>query len=162
MARLERITPAGVPVHIIQRGHNRQVCFVSEEDFAAHLRWLKIYSQKYGVFVHARVLMTNHVHLLCTPKSEGTAGRMMQAVGRQYVLYFNNRYQRYRCARGGPVEIMPRANGSVLARVVPVYRIKPGTSKCTNKGLAIGDERFKLEIDTLTGRGSGPERGAFA
>jgi REP element-mobilizing transposase RayT len=32
MVRLSRISPADVPVHIIQRGNNRQVCFISDED----------------------------------------------------------------------------------------------------------------------------------
>jgi putative transposase len=31
MARLPRISPNGIPVHIIQRGNNRQVCSVAEE-----------------------------------------------------------------------------------------------------------------------------------
>ena len=64
MARLLRVNPAGVPQHIIQRGNNRQVCFASEQDFAAYVGWLKDYSTKYQVDIHAWVLMTNHVHLL--------------------------------------------------------------------------------------------------
>jgi len=52
---------------VIQRGNNRQVCFAGEQDFAAYARWLKDYSKKYQVDIHAWVLMTNHVHLLCTP-----------------------------------------------------------------------------------------------
>ena len=70
MARLPRIAPNGIPVHIIQRGNNRQVCFVAEEDYIAYVDWLKEYAQKYGVDIHAWVLMTNHVHLLCTPQRD--------------------------------------------------------------------------------------------
>jgi REP element-mobilizing transposase RayT len=36
MVRLSRISPAGVPVHIIQRRNNRQVCFISDEDRAVN------------------------------------------------------------------------------------------------------------------------------
>lgn len=32
MARLPRISPLGIPQHIVQRGNNGQVCFGSEED----------------------------------------------------------------------------------------------------------------------------------
>ena len=32
MARLPRIVVPGVPLHVIQRGNNRQVTFFSEED----------------------------------------------------------------------------------------------------------------------------------
>ncbi len=94
MARLPRIAPVGIPLHLIQRGNNRQVCFVSEEDMAAYLNWLKVYAQKYGVDIHAWVLMTNHVHLLCTPRQTGAVSQMMQAVGRRYVRYFNHQYKR--------------------------------------------------------------------
>jgi len=69
MVRLARVCPVGIPQHIIQRGNNRQVCFASEQDFAAYVSWLKDYAKKYQVDIHARVLMTNHVHLLCTPES---------------------------------------------------------------------------------------------
>jgi len=35
MARLPRVCPAGVFQHVILRGNNRQVCFASEQHFAA-------------------------------------------------------------------------------------------------------------------------------
>ena len=38
--------------------------------------------------------MTNHVHLLVTPSGETAASRMMQALGRLYVQYFNTTYDR--------------------------------------------------------------------
>ena len=61
MARLVRVSPVGVPQHIVQRGNNRQVCFGGEEDMKAYLNWLKEFSKKYNVDVNAWVLMTNHV-----------------------------------------------------------------------------------------------------
>ncbi|VAW51620.1 Transposase and inactivated derivatives, partial [hydrothermal vent metagenome] len=67
MARLVRVSPVGVAQHIVQRGNNRQVCFGAEKDMKAYLNWLKEFSKKEKVEVHAWVLMTNHVHLLCTP-----------------------------------------------------------------------------------------------
>ncbi|MEN8189344.1 MAG: transposase [Thermodesulfobacteriota bacterium] len=94
MSRLPRIAPVGIPVHVIQRGNNQQVCFVSDEDRSGYTGWLKEYSQKYGVDIHAWVMMTNHVHLLCTPQQESGLSRMMQALGRRYVRYFNFEYGR--------------------------------------------------------------------
>jgi putative transposase len=44
--------------------------------------------------VHGYVLMTNHVHLLATPQIANAVSLTMQAVGRQYVPYFNRRYSR--------------------------------------------------------------------
>jgi putative transposase len=38
--------------------------------------------------------MTNHVHLLLEPEEDGDLGRFMQSVGRRYVRYVNDTYQR--------------------------------------------------------------------
>ncbi|MCU7833872.1 MAG: transposase [gamma proteobacterium symbiont of Taylorina sp.] len=94
MARLIRVSPIGVPQHIIQRGNNRQICFSSEGDMKAYLNWLKEFSIKYSVDIHAWVLMTNHIHLLCTPQKENAISQMMQSIGRMYVRYYNHIQQR--------------------------------------------------------------------
>ncbi|SBS36456.1 Transposase IS200 like protein [Marinomonas spartinae] len=38
--------------------------------------------------------MTNHVHLLATPQDKDGLSRMIQALGRKYVQYFNDTYGR--------------------------------------------------------------------
>jgi putative transposase len=60
----------------------------------AYIGWVKTYSKKYKVSVHAWVLMTNHVHLLCTPSNAVGISQMMQSLGRMYVMYFNRMYKR--------------------------------------------------------------------
>ena len=85
MARLPRISPIGIPQHIIQRGNNRQVCFGSEQDMALFAHWLAHYAEEFQVDIHAWVFMTNHVHLLATPCVDGAISKMMQALGRRYV-----------------------------------------------------------------------------
>jgi REP-associated tyrosine transposase len=87
MARLPRLCLPGIPLHIIQRGTNRQACFASEGDFAAYASWLSEYAEKYHVSIHAWVFMTNHVHLLVTPDTSEGVSKMMQSLGRHYVRY---------------------------------------------------------------------------
>ena len=94
MSRLPRVCPVGISQHIIQRGNNRQICFGTQEDYFAYVGWLKEFSDKFSIDVHAWVFMTNHVHLLCTPREVNGVSQMMQALGRQYVRYFNHRYKR--------------------------------------------------------------------
>lgn len=94
MARLPRLTLAGYPHHIIQRGNNRQMIFADTQDFETMLALLTEYAQKFAVAVHAYVLMDNHFHLLATPAMGEALPLMMQAVGRSYVRYFNNRHGR--------------------------------------------------------------------
>jgi putative transposase len=221
MARLSRILPVDIPVHIIQRGNNRQVCFVSDEDHGAYLDWLKEYSRKYEVDIHAWVMMTNHVHLLCTPRREGSVSRMMQALGRRYVRYFNYQYRRSGTLWEGRyksclvqaadyllkvyqyIELNPvRANmvaapdeyrwssyrvnalGKISELCTPhseylALGISPSERRKnyralfiphvdgdlleeirtnTNKEMAIGHDRFKEEIEALTGRRTKPRK----
>lgn len=44
--------------------------------------------------MHAYVLMTNHVHLLATPKHAGDIPYLMISLGRRYVQYFNKTHRR--------------------------------------------------------------------
>jgi len=94
MARLPRLSVPGYPHHIIQRGNNRQAIFSSTADYILLLALLKENAQKFGVAVHAYVLMTNHFHILATPEQLNSLPLMMQAVGRSYVRYFNDAQHR--------------------------------------------------------------------
>jgi putative transposase len=60
MPRHPRFCPAGIPVHVIQRGNNRQTLFTSDKDIAAYANWLKQGASKCGVEIHGWVFMTNH------------------------------------------------------------------------------------------------------
>ena len=94
MARLPRLSLAGYPHHIIQRGNNGQAVFASDQDYRYWLELLQEYSRAFQVAVHAYVLMPNHVHVLATPQSADGVSLMMQAIGRRYVRYFNASQQR--------------------------------------------------------------------
>jgi putative transposase len=94
MARLPRLTLAAHPHHVIQRGNNRQPICLDSADFQALKDVLAACAQRYQVAVHAFVLMDNHFHLLLTPPTDDALPKMMQALGRSYVRYFNDRHQR--------------------------------------------------------------------
>ena len=94
MARLPRLTLPGYPHHVIQRGNNRQAIFVSVADYQSLLDLLDDNAKKFGVAIHAYVLMSNHFHLLATPQTANGLPQMMQAVGRRYVRYFNDAQKR--------------------------------------------------------------------
>ncbi|WP_343622815.1 REP-associated tyrosine transposase [Roseateles puraquae] len=94
MARLPRLILADQPHHIILRGNNRQAIFFSDLDRQHLLNILAEVSVVNKVALHAYVLMDNHFHLLATPPSADALSRMMQALGRRYVGWFNARHQR--------------------------------------------------------------------
>lgn len=94
MARLPRLTLPGYPHHLIQRGNNRQAIFLDRQDYDTMLALLTEQAKRCNVAVHAYVLMDNHFHLLATPQTAEGLPLMMQAVGRSYVRYFNDRHGR--------------------------------------------------------------------
>ena len=94
MPRRPRVVLPHIPLHLIQRGNNRQVCFVADEDYRFYLDWLKEFAGKTGCRVHAYVLMTNHVHLLVSAERGESPGALMKALGQRYVQYFNRTYRR--------------------------------------------------------------------
>jgi putative transposase len=94
MARLPRISAGGYPHHVIQRGNNRQAIFHDTADRERYLALLQEVAAAHGIAVHAYVLMPNHVHLLVTPQAGDGISRFMQALGRRYVRWFNDRHGR--------------------------------------------------------------------
>ena len=94
MPRRPRLKLAGIPMHVIQRGNNRSACFFAEDDYQFYLDHLGEACQKYAVELHAYVLMTNHVHLLMTPKNGEGPSQVMKQLGQRYVQYVNRTYQR--------------------------------------------------------------------
>ena len=94
MSRLGRYFLADQPLHVIQRGNNRDAIFYADDDYARYRDWLSAAAVEYGCAIHAYVLMTNHVHLLMTPRDADSVPRAMQSLGRRYVGHVNAAYRR--------------------------------------------------------------------
>ena len=94
MPRQARIVIPQVPVHLVQRGHNKHACFHTESDFEYYLHWLEFFAEKFGCEIHAYVLMSNHVHLAATPHGTDGLAQMMKGLNQRYVAYMNKTYQR--------------------------------------------------------------------
>lgn len=94
MARLPRYNLPGHPQHVILRGNNRTDIFAADEDCRFFIECLRIASGQHGCAIHAYVLMTNHAHLLMTPRHEDSIGKTLQSLGRRYVRHFNHTQKR--------------------------------------------------------------------
>ncbi len=94
MPRQPRVVIAGQPHHIIQRGNNRQNIFNAAKDYCYFINKLYETSIEYECDIHAYVLMTNHTHLLATPKTQDSLSKMMRKLGTCYANYFNHNYDR--------------------------------------------------------------------
>jgi len=89
MPRRSRLQVAGLPVHIIQRGNNRQACFFAEDDYRFFLDCLVRLAKRFRCALHAYVLMTNHFHLLLTSELGAGPSLLMKFLGLRYVQYVN-------------------------------------------------------------------------
>lgn len=94
MPRRQRNYLPDLPYHIVQRGNNRQACFLTLDDHCFYLDLWRRISRRYGAQVHAYCLMTNHVHFLVTPEREDSISRTMRDVGSRYTQRINKLYNR--------------------------------------------------------------------
>lgn len=94
MPRLPRLIKPGVPVHHVLRGNNRNAIFVDDRDRLLYRDLLLEATRRFECRIHAYVLMTNHTHLLITPRERESVSRLTQWMGRKYVTAFNRRHHR--------------------------------------------------------------------
>lgn len=85
MPRSARIVLPNTPHHIVQRGHNRQTVFVSDDDYNYYRENLVFFKREFGCKIYAYCLMTNHVHLIVDPGNnpESLSLLMKRVAGRQ-------------------------------------------------------------------------------
>lgn len=95
MPRSARVILPNTPHHIVQRGHNRQTVFCSDDDYNYYCENLIFFKQKLGCKIYSYCLMTNHVHLVIDPgpNPESLSLLMKHVAGRQ-TRYVNRREKR--------------------------------------------------------------------
>src|SRR6266404_3452804 len=93
MARALRIERPGGRYHVTVRGNERKAVYRNDSDRAHFLELLCEATERFGVRIHAYVLMDNHLHLLVeTPRAN--LSRTMQWLGVSYSIWFNRRHNR--------------------------------------------------------------------
>ncbi|MGK5003158.1 transposase [Janthinobacterium sp. LB2P70] len=94
MARTARLFLPGMPLHVVQRGADRQACFLDADDYLRYLSYLSQALKANPCRIHAYVLMTNHVHLLLSADTSTIPSGLMKSLAQRYAQYFNWRYGR--------------------------------------------------------------------
>lgn len=94
MARLPRLTLPNQLHHVIQRGNNSQPIVFDNDDRQVLLGLLAEKAAPCNVALHAYVILDNQFQVLATPSSADGVPLWMQAVGRRYVRYVNDRHGR--------------------------------------------------------------------
>jgi REP element-mobilizing transposase RayT len=114
MLRRPRIHLAGVPLHSVQRGHNRDACFFSEDDYLAYRHWLGEALKENGCALHAYVLMSNPVHLLLTPAQPQDVPRLIISLGAALRAVHQQDLSPHRHAVGQPLQVVTGARRHLL------------------------------------------------
>ncbi len=94
MGRDARVCQTGLTYHVINRGNNREVIFVEQEDYTHYLNTVQRYKKKYGFKLFAFCLMTNHVHMLIKVEGDVSISRIMQSITIAHTRFYNYKYQR--------------------------------------------------------------------
>ena len=141
MARHLRVNVVDGWYHVTTRGIERRVVFADERDHEHFLELLPELVSRYGVKIHAYVLMQNHYHLLVqTPHAN--LSRAMQWLNVSYGVWFNRRRDRV-----GPVfqgrykAVMIDGEGSWALQASVYLHLNP----VRVKGLGLGKRERKAE-----------------
>ncbi len=94
MPRKARIVVPSVPHHITQRGNNRQDVFFVDDDREVYLHFLREQSDIYGLEILGYCLMTNHIHLIATPKNKESLAKAIGRTNFYYTQYINRMHGR--------------------------------------------------------------------
>ncbi len=94
MPRFARIVVPGVPHHITQRGNNQQDVFFVDDDYRVYLRILAEEAKKFELDILGYCLMTNHIHLIATPKNEDSLAKAAGRAHFRYTQYINRMHSR--------------------------------------------------------------------
>ncbi len=94
MPRPPRVYIPGVSAHVFLRGHNCAQIFRDDDDYTRFLGIIRSAVARYAVDVHAYALMSNHYHLIATPRSETALPQAMKQIDGDYTKYHNRRYER--------------------------------------------------------------------
>lgn len=125
MPRPLRYDLTDCPQHVVQRGNNRQRTFFARRDYVRYLAWAGTAAADARCEIHAYVLMTNHVHMLVTPREPFAIARFMQALGRRYVRYLNDRRGRSGTLWDGRYKASLVASGDYLWNCYRYIELNP-------------------------------------
>ena len=101
MPRPPRIFVPELPAHVWHRGNNGEPTFSCENDFLAFRACLAEACRRFGVAVHAYVLMTNHVHLVLSSAFPKAISMAMQSLDVRYARYQRAVHERTGTVWGG-------------------------------------------------------------
>lgn len=134
MPRMARIVVPNTPHHIVQRGHNKQVVFVSDDDYQYYLENLFEWKEQLNCKVHAWCLMTNHIHLIVNPNEDvDNLGKLMKRLAGKQTRYVNRLEKRTGSLWEGRYKSSPVETDAYLLACCRYVELNPVRAKMVEK-----------------------------
>ena len=157
MPRTARVVVPNMPHHVVQRGHNRQVVFAEQSDYARYLTNLRELSEELEVRVYAYCLMTNHVHLLLGPGDKvDSMGWLMKSLAARATRYRNRLEERSGTLWEGRYKSSPVQTDSYLLACTRYIELNPvrahmvpsaGAYPWSSYGQRLGQTQRWIDLD---------------
>jgi putative transposase len=80
---------AGRQAGVTQRGNRREEVFFTDADRQRYLALLNTYADTHGLAIHAYCLMSNHLHLVATPRTQASLAGALRPVFLRYAQHVN-------------------------------------------------------------------------
>ena len=142
MARPLRIEFEEALYHITARGNRRERIFASDADRARFLEIMARSLPRFGVEVHAYVLLPNHFHLLVRTR-RANLSRWMHWVMVTYTISFNRRHDKVGHLFQGRYKSLLVEGGSYLLGLSRYLHLNPVRGKVIGRGNP-GERRERL------------------
>jgi len=115
-------------VHIAQRGHSREPVFLVDGDYRADLDRLGKSAERIDCAVHADALMTNHIHMLATPRKSDSMPHDATRRTALRALHQPPRRQQWQHL-GRAVKSIAHPRRAIPTHLHVLYRTQPGASE---------------------------------
>jgi len=151
MSRPLRVELPGGVYHVIVRGNERRDIFRDVSDREAYLRRLAICRERFGFFVYAYCLMSNHVHL-AIERGPVALSRIMLTLQSPYAQRFNKRHDRVGHLFQGRYRAFLVEKERYLLALIRYIHWNP-----VEAGLASSPSRYRWSSDRYYRSGAGPQ-----
>lgn len=147
MARLKRLILAGQPHLVAQHVLDGRTAFVDEVDRAGFVAVLREGLANERMPLHAYVLRRDGFRLLVTPAAPEALGRLLQAVGRRYVVACNRRHGYRGTLWDGRFRACPVESGEPLLAAMAWIELGGATDDASSAAHHLGVHRDPLITD---------------
>ena len=92
MPRAKRLLYDKAIFHIVQRGHNKDRIFKTDNDYIAFKETIRKYKKKFAFSLYHYCLMPNHIHMLIQVEKGDELPKIIQGITQTYSYYYRKKY----------------------------------------------------------------------